>query len=210
MSTGARATVSAQSRHRAAALGAAAHERKDAPTRGAVIPPTGPRGQWARPSFCAAVLAVMAAAGCSTSTSTAALAPADTATVPVARGVPLDDEHQAVLDVPALDATARQQARTSALAAADAWLARDVDDEGWWYGAAATMSPAAQQRYKGHRPDASIGSQGVEATLTGRSTGWLAYVAVVTDGRPLEVLLSRQQLGGWLVERIGTEGEVPR
>lgn len=143
-------------------------------------------------------------------TGVAAPTPDGRGTVPVARGVPLDDEDQAVLDVPALDASAGREARASSLAAAAAWLTRDVDDEDWWYGVAATMSPAAQHRYRGHRPDEEMGTRAVEARLTDRSTGWLAYAEVSTDGEPLEVLLSRDPFGGWRVERIGAQGEVPR
>lgn len=128
----------------------------------------------------------------------------------MAGGVPLDDEHRAEIEVPELDAAARRAARDAAMAAAAAWLARGVDDEQWWIAVAGSMSPAAQRRYAGSRPGAGFGSAPRSAELTGRSTGWLAYVAVETDGRPLEVLLSRHELGGWLVERIGPVGEIPR
>lgn len=112
------------------------------------------------------------------------------------------------------DTDARQAAASTGVAGVAAFIRKDLDPPTWAAGLTPLLSATAQAAYLGDDPQVpSTDPQNVPGEqVTGApqaregDSPYLAEVTVPTDAGMYSVLLSRDDGGGWLVERYELPG----
>jgi hypothetical protein len=112
------------------------------------------------------------------------------------------------------DTDSRQAAATTGVAGVAAFIRKDLDPPAWAAGLAGLLSEAARAAYLGDDPQvpwtdpANVPGEQVTGAPVAREgdSPYLAEVQVPTDAGTYSVLLSRDDGGGWLVERYEIPG----
>lgn len=162
----------------------------------------------------AAVAAVLALAGCSSTSPDQAPAPTSTHPLLGAGDVVTEDDEMLVdadasESVPAWTDESRRDALDLAVAALAAWARPDLPHDQWWAGLAGYLTAGAREVITMTDP-ANIPVTSVEAVELPDEgdTAYVGWIAAQTNDGTWWVLVAWQPDGTWLVDRITQSHEV--